>query len=226
VLMSKRRSSGYVMSAVLTLGVSSSLAWGSASGLNNIPTADVVGERHVVLQQWTNFGTNQGPTQYIGVKGSPYKNIEVGLDGKIGPTHDVRGPLLAQGKIRVPVEQWGTAFALGAANMNGDSDRAGRIFPYAVVSQEITKLARTHFGFDWQDDNEGFFAGLDTTIPLFDRDFVPRIDVIQSNHRRDLLGSVGFLYSMHQYFILEGWYSFSTDSAGVETFTVKVNMAF
>jgi hypothetical protein len=198
----------------------------SASGLNNIPTADVVGERKIVFQQWTNFGKNQRPVQFIGVKGGPLKNVELGLDGKIGPSGAARGPLTGQMKIRLPIEALGTALAIGAANLNGDSERAGDIFPYMVGTQAIRDIARIHIGFDAQEAQAGFFAGVDTTVTLFERDFMPRADLIQINRRRDLLGSVGFLYALREHIVLEGWYSFSSDNARVETFTAKLNLAF
>ncbi len=57
---------------------------------------------------------------------------------------------------------------LGVTNP-GDRDKAGAEFPFAVLSQNLDFL-RVHFGGTSQDDNEGFFGGLDKTIKFLDLD--------------------------------------------------------
>ncbi len=56
------------------------------TGLNNIPTADVVPQDVLVLQSWTNFGSDVDTSWAAGFKYGPACNWEVGLDGGLtGP---------------------------------------------------------------------------------------------------------------------------------------------
>ena len=82
---------------------------------------------------------------------------------------------------------------------------------------------RVHFGGTSQDDNEGFFAGLDKTFKFLDRDFTLRSDIIQVNNQNDTLTSIGFIYDLGHNFLVESWVSFPSESGKEDVLTVKFN---
>ncbi len=112
-------------------------AWGTASGLNNIPTADVVPAGVLVLQQFTNFGSDQETLAHLGFKWGPAKNWEIGLDKRIyasgsgagvgGAGGMPAGPWVFQAKYRYAAPGGRTAASLGVANVGEDSDVTSRL---------------------------------------------------------------------------------------------------
>lgn len=195
-------------------------AWASSTGLNNIPTADVVPEKILVFQHYSELGNDNVPDYFVGFKYGLLKNIEVGLDGRIFPEKTKEENLVAQGKIRFELSNK-LALGLGIANL-GDRDKAGAEFPFAVLSQDLDFL-RVHFGGTSQDDNEGFFGGIDKTIKFFDRDLTIRSDIIQVNNQSDTLTSVGFIYDLGRNFLVESWMSFPSESHKEDILTIKLN---
>jgi hypothetical protein len=193
----------------------------TATGLNNIPTADVVPERVLVLQYFSNMAKGVGPDHFLGFKYGPIRNVEIGLDGRVSSTERDRDEFLAaQGKIRFePAEN--LAVALGVANL-GNWARAGREFPYAVLTRDFG-LFRAHLGGTVQKDNEGLFGGIDKTVQLFDRDLILRGDVIQVNDRDDIIASVGFLYDLGRDVLIESWVSFPSGSGQEDVLTLKLD---
>ncbi len=197
-----------------------SAGFASPSGLNNIPTADVVPQHVLVLQGYGFMAEGSRADWWGGFKAGPLKNLEVGIDGQLNADPFSDGALAGQFKYRYqPLD--GTALAAGMANI-GDTDRSGEIDYYAVVSQDL-KYLRAHLGATFQKDNEGIFAGLDSTFPLFERDLTLRTDLRQTNGRDDLLGSLGFMYELGWNFILETWGSFPTQNDAEKTLTLKLN---
>ena len=100
-----------------------------------------------------------------------------------------------------------------------------------------------HLGYAGQPHNEAFFAGIDKTIPLFDRNLQLKADAIQINDKEDVLLSVGFLYEfarrgdadkpidngllkvldqLAKNLVLEAWVSMPT-TGQKETYTIKLN---
>jgi hypothetical protein len=195
-------------------------AWATSSGLNNIPTADVVPEKVLVFQFIADVANNNTPGYTTGFKYGPAKNIEIGLDGNVFPQKGKRENLVAQGKIRFELNE-SLAFAAGIANL-GDRARAGREFPYGVFSQDFGFL-RAHFGGTSQHDNEGVFAGIDKTISFLYHDLTLRGDIIQTNDQDDATTSVGFIYDIGNDFLIESWASFPTQSGKEDTLTMKLN---
>jgi len=196
-------------------------AFGTATGLNNIPTADVVPEDVLVLQYYGNFANGSGPDHFLGLKCGPFKNVEIGLDGRVFPTEDDRDEFAAaQGKVRFELSK-NLAVAAGIANL-GDHDRAGREFPYAVLSYDLG-LFRAHFGGTVQKDNEGFFGGIDKTVKLFERDLTLRSDLIQVNDGDDTVASVGFIYDLGRDLLVESWVSFPSASEQADVLTLKLD---
>jgi len=213
-----RLSIGNALSAGMLLLCGTAMA--SPSGLNNIPTADVVPEKILVLQGYGHLAHGSRPDWWGGFKFGPLRNLEIGFDGQLNPDPSSEGALVGQFKYRVqPLEN--TAVAAGVANL-GDKSRSGEIDYYAVVSQDLNYL-RVHLGATFQRDNEGIFAGLDSTFPMFDRDFTLRTDLRQTNERDDLLGSLGFMYDLGWNFIVETWGSFPSQGGSENILTLKLN---
>ena len=163
--------------------------WATSTGLNNIPTADVVPENVLVFQYFSELGNDNVPDHFVGFKYGLMKNIEVGLDGRIFPEKTKDENIVVQGKVRFELSDK-LALGLGVTNL-GDRDKAGAEFPFAVLSQDMDFL-RVHFGGTSQDDNEGFFGGIDKTISFLDRDLTLRSDIIQVNNQNDTITSFGW----------------------------------
>jgi hypothetical protein len=195
-------------------------SWATSTGLNNIPTADVVPKNVLVFQFISNFANNNTPAYTTGFKYGPVKNIEIGLDGNIFPQKGETESLVAQGKLRFELSD-SLAIAGGIANL-GDRARSGREFPFGVLSQDIGFL-RLHFGGTAQKDNEGFFGGIDKTFTFLDRDLTLRSDIIQTNDQDDIMTSAGFIYDLGNNFLIESWMSFPTESGEEDVLTVKLN---
>ncbi len=195
-------------------------AWATSTGLNNIPTADVVPEKVLVFQYFSELGNDNVPDHFVGFKYGLMKNIEVGLDGRIFPEKAKEENLVVQGKVRFELNSK-LALGLGVANL-GDRDKAGAEFPFAVLSHDMDFL-RVHFGGTSQDNNEGFFGGLDKTIKFIDRDLMLRSDIIQVNNQNDTITSIGFIYDLGRNFLVESWVSFPTESGKEDVLTVKLN---
>ena len=195
-------------------------AWATSTGLNNIPTADVVPENVLVFQFISDFANKSTPAYMTGFKYGPAKNIEIGLDGNIFPQKGKTETLVAQGKMRFELND-SLAIAAGIANL-GDRARAGKEFPYGVLSLDFGFL-RVHFGGTTQNDNEGFFGGIDKTIKFLDRDLTLRSDIIKTNDQHDTTASVGFIYDLGHKFLVESWTSFPSESGKEDVVTIKFN---
>ncbi|MDK1031853.1 MAG: hypothetical protein QGD94_07600 [Planctomycetia bacterium] len=216
------------------------LVWGSPTGLNNIPTTDIVSEKTLVLQTWSNLAPTKYPQQYVGMKFSPLKNLEIGFDWKASDkTH---GHPTLQAKYAFDIKKDLLTGVLGVANVSDDRKHQGEVFPYAALGLDL-KAFRLHFGYAPERRNEAFFAGIDKTVPFLNRNLVLRADAIQTRDGEDFLYSVGFLYELARKddgeestltglagvlnkiankIVLEGWVSLpsTTDPAVV---TLKVN---
>jgi hypothetical protein len=194
--------------------------WATSTGLNNIPTADVVPKKVLVFQYFNELGNDNVPDHFAGFKYGLLKNIEIGLDGRIFPEKAEEENLVAQGKVRFELSNK-CALGLGVTNL-GDRDKTGAEFPFAVLSHDLDFL-RVHLGGTSQDDNEGLFFGLDKTIKFLDRDLMLRSDIIQVNNQNDTITSFGFIYDLGQNFLIESWASFPTESGREDTLTIKLN---
>jgi hypothetical protein len=195
---------------------------GTTTGLNNIPTADVVPENVLVFQYYGNFAHDSGPDHFLGFKYGLFKNVEIGLDGRVFSTEADRREFAAgQGKIRFELSDR-LAVAGGVANV-GNRSRSGEIFPYAVLTYDLGPF-RAHLGGTVQKDNEGFFGGIDKTFKLFERDFTLRSDLIQVNDGHDTVASVGFLYNLCRDLLVESWMSFPSGSGQNEVLTLKLDV--
>ncbi len=194
--------------------------WASPTGLNNIPTADVVPKKVLVLQAYTEVGDNNKPDYFTGFKYSPLENLEVGLDGRIFPEASLEEQLKGQIKYRFKFGEQ-TAVAFGVANL-GDRAKLGWEDYYAVFTHDFGFI-RAHLGGTLQRDNEGGFAGLDKTLELFEKDLTLRADIIETNDSHNITSSVGFIYDLGYNFLLENWVSFPTQSEKEDFFTIKID---
>jgi hypothetical protein len=194
--------------------------WATSTGLNNIPTADVVPENVLVFQFISDLANNNKPDYLTGFKYGLLKNVEIGLDGRIFPEKAKEENLVAQGKLRFELSD-SLAIAGGITNL-GDRARAGKEFPFGVLSQDLGFL-RVHFGGTVQDNNEGFFGGIDKTLKFLDRDLTLRSDIIQTNDQHETTTSAGFIYDIGHNFLVESWMSFPTESGKEDVLTIKLN---
>jgi hypothetical protein len=205
-----------LFAAVAAAGLAAAPAVASPTGLNNIPTADVVPTHVLVLQGWVNFG---GDTDWFGgFKYGPAENWEVGLDSIF--TGPGTGPTL-QAKYRLPLAN-GTRVAAGVANVSNDRDRHGEFFPYVVATAPLNAghTANGTVGYAFQSGNQGLFVGADYWVsPQLDL----RADWTQTDSGDESTSSLGFLLPVTKRFLVESWASFPT-AAGAETnYVVKVD---
>ncbi|MEZ5386265.1 MAG: hypothetical protein R3F13_12190 [Prosthecobacter sp.] len=209
-----------------------SQAFGTPTGLNNIPTADTVPHRTVAVQYFSSFGgANQfgtsGPgktSQWTGFKtGWDFKplHLEWGLDSPWGT--GLSGPLLFQTKARVMPWDDGM-FALGIAGVAlTDQARSGDPFTYAMMYHDF-QFVRLHAGYGYQTNGSSFLLGADRTWKLFDRNFNLNADLVQSRDQRGLITAVGAKYDLSKHIVLETWANFP-DRDRV-SWVAKINFVF
>lgn len=202
--------------AVVALGAVPVFA--TPTGLNNIPTADVVPKDILVLQAFSNFGGSSDAAWFGGFKVGPAENWEVGLDGQVSGPGSGGGPTL-QAKYKIPLQKE-ARLALGAANISDDRDRHGEVFPYLVASVPLSERTNGHLGYSFQSGNHALFLGADATVS---RSLTLRSDWIQTNDGNESMWSLGFISPVTQRFLVEGWASFPS-AAGAETnYVLKVD---
>ena len=212
----------------------------SPSGLNNIPTTDVTPVRTLVLQTWFNWADGRQPEQFTGFKVGAYEGLELGVDWKAyGAVH---GHPALQGKYAFDIQEGWWRGVVGVANVSEDRADQGKIFPYVATSVDV-KLVRLHFGFAPEAHNEAFFAGIDRTLPVLNRNLQLKADEIHINDKEDVLFSAGFLYEfgrrnsadkppltglagildcVAKNMVLEGWVSMPS-TGDPEVYTLKLN---
>lgn len=205
-------------------------ALASPSGLNNIPTADTAPDLVPVIQEYTTVGEGRKPDHTAGMKigfgpwdkAAYNSRFEAGVDGHFAP--GTVGPALFQAKYAFQPWKEGPAMSLGSANIAVNSDdraRTGQPFSYAVLSQDF-KQFRLHAGYGLQHQGNAALLGVDKTFKVFARDLVLRADATQIQNQRQWLTSVGALYAINSWLVLESWASFPVDT-GKPMFTLKLN---
>lgn len=215
-------------------------AWGSSTGLNNIPTTDIVPRNVLVLQSWLNIVANEQTQQFVGFKYGALKDIEVGVDWKANDRTHAHAIYQAKWAFDIQSDVW--RGVLGFADLSDHRKHTGQWFPYAATSLDL-KALRLHFGYAPQPHNERFFGGIDRWTTFLDRILQLRADAIHINDKEDMLFSAGFLYELGtkagangrlrsglgdfldrlmQNMILEAWVSMPSTS-DKETYTLKLN---
>jgi hypothetical protein len=198
------------------------MAWASPSGLNNIPTVDVVPRNVLVLQTWGNYVSGASPAYVAGFKYGLPAGIEIGLDSRVDSGDS--GPLTGQAKWRLPIpgDESPCAMLVGVANVSDDRDEAGEADPYLVSGFDLG-FARLNLGYSFQKDNESVFAGVDKAFALQSRGLVLRADVRQIDDGDEWLASAGLLHELPLNLVFEGWVSTSTADDAEEVLTTKLN---
>ncbi len=215
-------------------------AWASPSGLNNIPTTDVVPVKTAVIQTWLNMENNAQSQQFVGFKIGVLPGLEAGIDWKAND--ETHGHAAFQAKYAFDLKDDWWKGVVGIANVTENRQHDGEVFPYAATSVDLEVL-RLHFGYAPQPHNEAFFAGIDRTMLFLNRNLQLKADAIHMNDKKDVLFSAGFLYefgpqdtdeepSMSGFrnildeitknLVLEAWVSLPS-TGDEETYTVKLN---
>lgn len=205
--------------AVLLLGIAclmSLSAQASPTGLNHIPTADVVDKDVLVLQAWGSFDGES--SWFAGFKYGPADNWEVGLDDLFSGAGSNTGPAL-QAKHRIPL-QGGAAAALGLANVSTDTDVNGEYYPYAVVTAPLGTDVHGTLGYSFQSGNQAlFFGGSWCVNPRFSL----RADWTQTDNGDEAISSLGCITQLNDRWLAEAWASFPTAADLDTSYTVKVD---
>lgn len=219
---------------ILTLAAFAAVssAFGTPTGLNNIPTADTVGHRTVAVQYFSSFGgANQFATSGIG-KSSQWAGFKTGWD--LDPVHlewgmdsplgtGLSGPLLFQSKARISPWEDGM-MAVGIAGIAlTDKNRSGDPFTYAMMWHDF-HVVRLHAGYGYQTNGCSFLFGADRTWKVFNRNFNLNADLVQSRDQRGLITSVGAKYDLCKHIVLETWTNFP-DRDRV-SWIAKINFVF
>lgn len=187
-----------------------------------------------MFQAFANIRNERHDDYWIGFKGGlrPWdQRFEYGLDGRLGESDPSAAVLqfkyavsfaeLLKSEDNLPLA------AVGVANLaltSQDRDRMGQPATYLVVTQDF-EWFRGHGGYQFQHDNDAAFFGFDKTFDFFDRDFQFRTDFTQIDDQDQWLGSVGFVYFLHEHFALESWASIPFDH-GKTVFTIKLDVIF
>lgn len=194
----------------------------SPSGLNNIPTGDVAPEKVLVLQAWGTFADGSTPGWVVGAKYGLFKGIEIGVDSSV--SSDDVGPLTLQGKYQIPAfgDSLKVQPLVGVANVSADTDEAGEIDPYLLLTFDV-EILRFHLGYSFQSDNFAAFGGLDKTLQVMEHDVTLRADIRQVSDGDEFLGSVGVLCVLPHNLVFEGWGSFPSADGAEVSLTAKLN---
>jgi hypothetical protein len=176
---------------LIAVGLASPHAWANSSGLNNIPATDVTPINTLVLQNWNNLADGESPAVFTGFKLGALEGLEMGLDWKA--SGDPHAHLTFQAKYAFDIKQDVVKGVLGIANLSEHRAHTGEPFPYVATSYDFNVL-RGHLGFNAQEDNEGFFVGIDRTVSFLGRNLQLKADAIQFDNMDDVLFSAGFLY--------------------------------
>ncbi len=234
------RSGSWLLIGIMCICATSHFAWASPSGLNNIPTTDVVPEKVAVVQTWLNMVDDAQTQQFIGFKTGVLKGLEVGVDWKANGEAHGHAELQAKYAFDIKGDWW--KGVVGVANLTDNRQHNGYFFPYVATSVDL-EIFRLHFGYAPQPHNEAFFAGIDRTVTVLDRNLQLKADAIHINDKNDVLFSVGFLYEfgaknapeeastsgiqsilsdITKNLILEAWVSLPS-TGDEEVYTVKLN---
>ena len=219
-------------SPILLLLVAGPLA-ATPTGLNNIPTADVVPHRTVAVQAFSSFGpgANQfaanGPDEHsfwLGFKtGWDFSlfQLEWGMDSPVitGPS----GPLLFQTKAHFsPWEKGDIALGVAAIALT-DIDRGPDPFSYVMLAHDFG-FFRAHAGYGLQTQANTWLFGLDRTWKVFDRNFNLNVDLVQAADESFWLPAVGWKYDLSKHIVLEWWSNFPEQ--GQSSHIAKINFVF
>mgnify|MGYP001261621271 CR=1 FL=1 len=214
---------GTIVKFVIVFLLATQSAWASPTGLNNIPTTDVVGDKTLVLQGWLTAGDEMPPLYMTGFKYGIIDKLEIGLDSKVGSGD--AGPIALQGKFRIIEFDFGFSALTGTEGITLDDEIGDNIVPYLAISQDL-KFFRLHGGYNFQKDNFGLFFGIDKKFDVFEQELILRSDLKQVKDGDNVLASGGILLTLPFNLVFETWISVPSDDNDEESFTVKLNYVF
>ncbi len=191
----------FVVFCIVLIGRS---AFGSSTGLNNIPTTDVVPKDILVFQTWLNTGYNRHPQEFVGFKYGLFEDIEIGVDWKANDVAHGHAMLQAKYAFDLDGDIW--RGVIGFADLSDNRKDNGEFFPFVATSLDLETF-RLHFGYAPQPHNEAFFGGIDKTVEFLDRDLQFRFDGIHINDKEDMKFSAGFIYNLAPKTKTNGTYS-------------------
>lgn len=187
--------------------------WGRPSGLDNIPTADILPTGAYLLQVWSFLGEDRTTQYAAGLRYGISPQAEATVDNwRLAPSPS--GDTLFAAKYRLSKPGDLLAYAIGVTDVG-----AGNENPYLVASKQFEGF-RGHLGFKAQEDNEGFFLGFDRWLS---EKFLIRGDLVQVNDGDDLLSSLGLLHLGDGKSIVEGWVQFNSADGGKAAFVLNYN---
>jgi hypothetical protein len=203
------------------------LAWTGApsnpgTNLNDIPIAEVLAWRSVEFSAWVTTGEREEPVWWGVVNVGLLDYAEVGLYNMLGPSDEDQGDLRFFGKFVYPLGEGMPNLGAGLQNVTGDEDDNGNIDPYLVVAHDFGPV-RGHLGYSFQDDDEAFFAGLDTSFDFLESPAMVGLTVLQTDDGDEWLISAGFEYQLPMSFVLESWYTWTTVDEAENTITIRLN---
>lgn len=218
--------------AIASAGILLTLsAQASPSGLNNIPTTDTAPDLTPVLQVYSLWGAERKPDHSAGMKiglgpwdgAALGSRFEAGVDAHYAP--DPAGPVTFQ--VKYALEPWekGPALAIGSANLAPTSDyrdRSGQPFSYLMLSHRVKDWFRLHGGYGIQHNGNSALLGIERDFEVFGKPLTLRSDAVQIQNQHDWMASVGILYPLTGWAVLDSWANFPVDD-GKPSFMLKLN---
>jgi len=206
----------HTLSVLLALHLGG-VAYATPTGLNNIPTANVVDQSVLVVQAFSSFASDRSPEWFAGLKYGAAANWEVGVDHVLsGPGSS--GGLAFQAKYRMPLTDR-ARLGLGVANISSDREALGNSAPYVVLSLPLGALGG-HLGHGWQEGNHAWFVGADCALsPALSL----RADWTEVDGGEESVASLGFVTALSERWVIEGWASFPSQSNTRNNCILKAN---
>jgi len=203
------------------------LAWTAAPGtpgtnLNDIPIAEVLAWRTAEITTWVTTGEGEEPDWLGAINIGLLDYAEVGIHGVLGPTDEEQGNIRFFGKFVYSLGDDLPTLGAGIQNVSGDENENGNIDPYLVAMHDFGPV-RGHLGYSFQDDDEAFFAGVDTSFSFLEMPATVGLDVMQTADGDEWLVSAGFEYELPLSFVLESWYTWTTVDDAENTITLRLN---
>jgi len=192
------------------------------TNLNDIPIAEILAWRNVELSTWVTTGQRGEPDWWGALNVGVLDYVEVGLYGMLGPTDEPQGDVRFFGKFVYPLGDGLPNLGAGLQNLTDDEDTNGNVDPYLVITHDFGPV-RGHLGYSFQDDDEAFFAGVDTSFSFLELPATVGLDLLQTANGDEWLVSAGFKYQLPMSFVLESWYTWTTVDEAENTITIRLN---
>lgn len=207
--------------------LSAAFAWTASAehpgtNLNQIPIAAVAEWRSFALTTWVTTGEGEEPNWWGAVDFGLLDYAEVGVYGMLGPTDDEEGDVRFFGKFVYALGEGLPNIGAGIDNLTDNEDANGNIDPYVVVTHDFGPVRGT-LGYSFQDDDQAFFAGVDTSFEFLEMPTMVGLTASQTDDGDEWLVSAGFEYALPLDFVLESWYTWTTVDDAENTLTIRLN---